>query len=195
MSCLRSHYGLRSSGKVPADPSMAGKYLGKEYSYGPFRMTCGNCGRSIQNSYGFCQTTARCKTLYKREYWTRALEIDPGIIERKKQQRHDYYAGEGGSKQRQTLAERRHYWQQRVDRYKVSSGCARCGFRSERAAFFDLDHVDKSAKQFSISSLCARLTPDNSTHAALFAAEMQKCQVLCVACHREKSAREQEVRS
>ena len=80
-------------------------------------------------------------------------------------------------------------WLQALTRaYKVATGCQRCGFTSDRSGYFDLDHVKRSAKQHELKHLMSRTDRRNPGQMAVFRAEMAKCQVLCTACHREKTA-------
>jgi hypothetical protein len=153
---------------------------------------CGNCGLAVSSVTGYCRRTKACARLREQARLTLLKATFEGT-EKVRQQKAASYAGAGGAKTREQLRSRRRYWQGRVDAHKVASGCAECGFESQRANYFDLDHVDKHTKRFSVSSLCARLTPGKPEHERLFVEELQKCQVLCVACHRDKSAREQSV--
>lgn len=79
------------------------------------------------------------------------------------------------------------WWRQIIDAHKVMQGCAVCGFQSNRANYFDLDHVDPAMKTENISELIGRLHPNAPGHVGQFLAEIRKCQVLCVACHRDKT--------
>jgi hypothetical protein len=90
--------------------------------------------------------------------------------------------------QREHRRQQAAYWYAIVNAYKITQGCVLCGFRSLRAGYFDLDHADRSQKEAVISRLCCDLTPGNAKHRDRFTRELQKCQVLCVACHREKTA-------
>lgn len=69
-----------------------------------------------------------------------------------------------------------------ITAYKTASGCAICGF-NENPICLDLDHIDPSEKEFSISDL-----PKRSWKVIL--AEVAKCQVLCALCHRLKTEQE-----
>jgi hypothetical protein len=95
-----------------------------------------------------------------------------------------------GRDQKPKKREARKFWQAVIDAVKVTRGCESCGFKSERPGYFDLDHVDRSTKTIAISVLIGNLTPDNPEHATRLGVELAKCQVLCVACHRDKSAKE-----
>lgn len=74
---------------------------------------------------------------------------------------------------RRRIAER----QREVDRFKVSRGCERCGWR-ENAVGLDFDHLDPADKTSNISKLLR--------HApwGVVLAELEKCRVLCSNCHR-----------
>lgn len=57
--------------------------------------------------------------------------------------------------------------------------CAKCGVSSE----LEFDHIDPASKDFVIG---ANLKSSEDT----LSKELDKCQLLCVGCHREKSAKE-----
>ena len=58
--------------------------------------------------------------------------------------------------------------------------CARCGSIQD----LDIDHIDPATKAFSISKKAAGVSEEK------FQAELRKCQLLCRACHNDKSIRE-----
>lgn len=91
--------------------------------------------------------------------------------------------------QREWFAERRVQWRTYLDEYKTARGCAMCGFQSERGGYFDLDHLDRSAgRNTSVTVMCRHLNPEREDHLQRVLDEMAKCQVLCVACHRDKTS-------
>lgn len=83
--------------------------------------------------------------------------------------------------------ERYGFWLGIVDFWKTSHGCQLCGFQSCRPGYFDLDHIDRSDKEVEVSVLISTLTPNKPEHVTRFVTEVRKCQVLCTACHREKT--------
>lgn len=78
--------------------------------------------------------------------------------------------------------EKYHEYRQRNLRY-VSGGtepkCATCGAVEE----LEFDHIDPEKKSFSVSGMKSLRNPE-------FRAELDKCQVLCRACHEEKTRQE-----
>jgi hypothetical protein len=94
---------------------------------------------------------------------------------------------------REEARTRRAYWTNRLNQIKVASGCARCGFQNERPGYFDLDHVDPLAKTAEIAKRICGFAPGKPLNELWFEQEIAKCQVLCVACHREKSTLEMQL--
>ena len=88
------------------------------------------------------------------------------------------------------MRRRRLYWMALVDNVKTQSGCVICGFESNRPGYFDLDHAVPSTKTNCVSAMIGRLSPLRESDHQVFWAELAKCQVLCTACHREKTALE-----
>lgn len=154
-------------------------------------MECKNCGTPLRsgNKYGYCTSRKRpeCRRLYYVECSKAHYQSDrEAVIERVgKQQKTDSARKEY---MRVYRKQRTGWWRDVVSTYKVSKGCELCGFRSPRAGYFDLDHRDRSTKLADISALCAQLDPQRPEHVERFIAEVRKCQVLCTACHREKTA-------
>lgn len=90
---------------------------------------------------------------------------------------------------RERARKRREYWREILAAYKTGRGCARCGFQSERGGYFDFDHTERDGtRQIHVSALARRLNPEREDHVKRLLAALDKCQVLCVACHREKTA-------
>jgi len=152
---------------------------------------CRNCGGPLhsRNKFGYCTTTPECRKLHAAERYRVNGEK---IRERAREWQRE---NERKPRDRQT-ARKWHsvsgpgWWHTIIDAYKTRLGCADCGFQSDRAGYFDLDHIDPSAKVTEISRLCITLSPRNPEHVDLFVAEVRKCRVLCVACHREKTVAE-----
>ena len=67
-----------------------------------------------------------------------------------------------------------------LDAYKLSHGCAVCGYNSNTVAL-DFDHIDPNTKLFNIGRSRAKVSLE-----ALWK-EVAKCQVLCANCHRIKT--------
>lgn len=78
---------------------------------------------------------------------------------------------------RKSRRDRRYYW---LNKYKVSKGCVRCGYK-EHPVSLDFDHIDPTSKNFTIARRI-----DLSTLSVLFS-EIRKCQILCANCHRIKT--------
>ena len=91
---------------------------------------------------------------------------------------------------RQRSAVRRAAWREVIRELIVGKGCESCGFQSERLGFFDLDHIDRDTKTTEIARLVRDLNPKREDHRERFMAELAKCRVLCVACHREHTAQQ-----
>lgn len=70
---------------------------------------------------------------------------------------------------------------ERVDAYKMSKGCSRCGY-NEHPAALDLHHRDPNEKSFGISNR------RNIAWSKLLT-EIEKCDVLCANCHRIDSVK------
>lgn len=83
---------------------------------------------------------------------------------------------------------RRQWWRDFLDGWKTQHGCEKCGFQSQRGGFFDLDHVDRSnGRNTPVAVMCRALNPKRKDHMLRVLTELAACQVLCVACHREKT--------
>ena len=66
-----------------------------------------------------------------------------------------------------------------ADRKKAEAGCADCGLSlPEHPEVFDFDHRDPAEKHAAVSALVTRGTFED------FAAEIEKCDVVCANCHR-----------
>lgn len=63
---------------------------------------------------------------------------------------------------------------------RLGDCCVKCGANEN----LEFDHIDSKTKLFALSAGIERKWLD-------FAAEVDKCQVLCVSCHKEKSRIEQ----
>ena len=67
-----------------------------------------------------------------------------------------------------------------INNYKIKLGCAKCGYNKHPAAL-DFSHRNPKEKQFNISAgrfySMEKLTK-----------EIEKCDILCANCHREKTA-------
>jgi protein-arginine kinase activator protein McsA len=61
--------------------------------------------------------------------------------------------------------------------------CVRCG--EDNPFILEFNHIDPSTKRFSVSQGCGRRSPK------LVAEEIEKCEILCVKCHRIHTAIEQ----
>lgn len=80
-----------------------------------------------------------------------------------------------------TLKEHRQYVRSRVNSWKEAQGCSWCGFKGKHYQL-DLDHIDPSTKY-------------GQNHRAYepnwkwkrVQEELDKCQILCANCHREKT--------
>jgi hypothetical protein len=169
---------------------------------------CRSCGRKLQsrNTYGYCSNGAECRKLYNAERYRRNPQLwidrsrkweedNPGANRERKRARRREHPDEVREQHR--MWDREHgagWWREVVDAFKVSRGCASCGFTSLRPGYFDLDHIDPSTKTTEVSQLVGQLSPRRPDHREQFLAEMAKCQVLCTACHREKSAAERQAR-
>lgn len=58
--------------------------------------------------------------------------------------------------------------------------CRVCGFSDIR--YLEFDHINSEDKRYRISSICSE-----GRSLSIIKQEMRKCQVLCVACHKEKT--------
>ena len=76
----------------------------------------------------------------------------------------------------------RNYMRERWARRRASAiqqlggCCARCGVTDN----LEFDHIDPSTKSFTIAK-------GSSASEVKFQAELEKCQLLCVECHKEKT--------
>ena len=78
----------------------------------------------------------------------------------------------------------RRYHKRREEAFKLLGGyCVRCGNEDN----LEVDHIDPRAKAFDIFSRTWSMPH------VKFLAEIAKCQLLCRACHRDKSNREMSV--
>ena len=91
---------------------------------------------------------------------------------RKRLENPDYNAAYSEKKARQT--QRRKYL---LGQYKVSCGCAECGWSGHPAAL-DFDHISPEDKSFHIAQSIA-----GRSVKTIFE-EVRKCRVLCANCHR-----------
>ena len=62
--------------------------------------------------------------------------------------------------------------------YKMSKGCAVCGYNKHPAALH-FDHIDPTTKECELG--------DNTVSMPRILKEIEKCQVLCANCHAEKT--------
>jgi hypothetical protein len=150
---------------------------------------CKVCGGPISrhNKYGICQRTPACKDAY-RTAWSRVPENREREYERARTRRRAL--GRTPEERNRALTyyrKRRAFWTGIVRHWKAVHGCAMCGFANPDPDYYDLDHLDPSAKDTEIARLCAALNPSNPEHLQQFQDEMRKCQVLCVACHRKRT--------
>lgn len=86
--------------------------------------------------------------------------------------------------------EQRAWFSSVVDVWKISQGCVRCGKKSSIPTEFEMDHKDPTTKLMGISDLCGKLNKNKSEDIEKFIEEMNKCQVLCRACHVTKTRSE-----
>lgn len=71
-----------------------------------------------------------------------------------------------------------------VKKYKLERGCKICGYK-ESALALDLDHKDRTKKEFSLSRA-------HSVSWERLHEELAKCEVLCANCHRIKTQEEKD---
>lgn len=71
---------------------------------------------------------------------------------------------------------RRKHW---LNKYKISKGCAWCGYR-QYGGSLDFDHIDRSTKIRAVS----RMTLGSLKNLML---EVRKCIILCRNCHQMKT--------
>lgn len=92
--------------------------------------------------------------------------------------------------QRVWASARRSWWYGFLAEYKTARGCAICGFQNQRGGYFDLDHTDRDTPWAGkgVIYYARRLDPYNAEHVQRVLDELTKCQVLCTACHREKTS-------
>lgn len=77
----------------------------------------------------------------------------------------------------------------RINKYKEKMGCAHCGYNKHHGALC-FDHLDKSKKRRSVSSLLFnyKRTKNNLPQLRRFIFdEIRKCQILCANCHYVKT--------
>lgn len=77
----------------------------------------------------------------------------------------------------------RYHRMRQADIARLGGACAGCGATED----LEFDHVDPATKTFNVSKLWG-------VAAAVRQAELDKCQLLCQPCHKEKSDREQATR-
>ena len=83
-------------------------------------------------------------------------------------------------------ATRRRELTRQVQQYKLSVGCARCGY-NRCAQALDIHHPSgKDGKRDGISQLCRRGVRWETIYQAL-----EQCEVICANCHREEHADDQ----
>jgi hypothetical protein len=140
------------------------------------------CGAPTKSVTGHCARTAPCRAAAAR-VWSKTRRPERRKLEKAWQDKNRVLL-------REANAVRRAYWQIRINEIKTASGCVLCGFQSERAGYFDLDHIDPRAKRLELSKKICGWSPGKPEHEQAFAEETVICQVLCVACHREKSIAE-----
>lgn len=144
------------------------------------------CGHLLPKLRTFCVRTLDHKYgHYSRDHANRLSDAE-------RQRRTDSaYLTRSVASERAYRAALRDHWRAIVDTLKITTGCVQCGFREclgcgvhhHCADHFDLDHVDPSTKEVDIAKAYQwplKREPE-------FRAELAKCQVLCIACHRQKS--------
>jgi len=70
--------------------------------------------------------------------------------------------------------------QEFINNYKTDAGCAKCGYKKHPAAL-DFSHKDPKEKDFNISA-------GRFYSLDRLIKEIEKCDILCANCHREKTA-------
>jgi hypothetical protein len=78
---------------------------------------------------------------------------------------------------------RRLEWQRRLWEYALAHPCVEC--RERDPMVLEFDHVDRSAKEFTMSLLATRRYAWPTV-----TAEPAKCQVRCANCHRRRTAKQ-----
>lgn len=68
--------------------------------------------------------------------------------------------------------------------YKMTRGCAKCGYRTHPAAL-DFHHVDPSGKEYAVGAMGG-----GNWKLEKIKAEVEKCIILCSNCHRVHTAQE-----
>lgn len=71
-----------------------------------------------------------------------------------------------------------------IEQYKIEQGCCKCGYNNHPAAL-DFSHKNPSEKDFNISM-------GRFYSIKKLMEEIQKCDILCANCHREKTAVDQD---
>ena len=71
-----------------------------------------------------------------------------------------------------------------IQQYKLDKGCSVCGY-SKSSHALDLDHIDRTKKNFSMSKGCKYSWEK-------IIKELENCVVLCANCHREKTDRNED---
>lgn len=79
-------------------------------------------------------------------------------------------------------------WRRIVTRLKVQQGCTLCGY-NEHPAALDFDHIDRTSKNYNISTMVNQGRSDASMER-----EIVKCRVLCANCHRVESTKDSHFR-
>jgi len=70
-----------------------------------------------------------------------------------------------------------------MNRYKLMSGCALCGYK-EHAVALDFDHIDQTTKNRVGKGMDKKWSRDRLKN------EIRKCRVLCACCHRVETIRQ-----
>ena len=73
-----------------------------------------------------------------------------------------------------------------VQSYKLKHGCSICGY-NKCAEALEFDHIDRSTKKNRYDSVSVQMRAPHSIERIKIT--MDKCQLLCANCHREKSVK------
>ena len=71
----------------------------------------------------------------------------------------------------------------------LSKGCKNCGLLDVR--YLQFDHIDRNTKTYTISKMISK----SKFSIKDIKQEMRKCQILCYACHKEKTSKEMKSRT